>query len=1464
MGAVGSLMVTLGVRGFQGVKATFMALGTIARLTATTLLRGFGGAITSIIGSLVRLSARVAGFIIGWGSFIAGFASVGALAAGFMAVVHAAGAFEHGMQQVRAVMDEVTNKQFAEMTKMAEHLGETTIFTATEAAKGFETLARAGFTAEQQLASIGAVLDLASAEMLTMDEAATIVIDTLGQFQMGVEKATYVADLLAQASIIANVSVHQLAESIRFAGAAAEGINIPLEEMVKLFTAVANAGIRASQAGVGFQRVISTLLAPSKEASRLMFRLGIDFRSFADGTQTLTDTLAQLGVALKRYPGAALDIFGMRCGRVAQAAAQTMAETMRKYGKALEDVTGTVQKIAQQRLDSLVGSVMILKSAWDQLLITLGTAGGENSLIGRLTRLVRQTLIPLVSGLSRWAKESEGLIPILARLWGIVKLLGSDIAKFAASIWLTIKALLSTPKDMFEGGVFGLFGDLLTNTFVKAATTAGLALIAALVSVLGRGLVEIVTMIDAALSDLGNAIMGDLINDLKSGINVLIDGLVWMHEQFIKLASVPWFSEKLGFGPEFVENTNGAIAALKGMKLQIDESTVSADSASEAIGTRLREAMKNITIAVQTDMQNTLPMIRAFVGDMGQGWEALGDTLQESLLPHFQSLTTALDLLTKGDAAKGIDQIWQEIKVAMAGIGKEMDKVREEIDAADTKFQSSVGEGAIAKFFNASIQGARAFIAGMLTVVNQVPDIYASLSEAGESFATQLQTSLSKNFTDLLFPDKKMFHDAEQAIDDYIHAYNINWQEGMRDALREFKQSGVPDADQWADKLEEAATLGFTDKRKNQFTGLGAINKLVEQMFGEFAEQTEFAHRIKRFFGGFANAVEEGFKDVITDLLARETIRAFTNKLANMISTGNEKGDAKPMEVSVTERVTSLFDNLAFPFFVAIAAGLSPLESILVTIGLNWAADVAKKLFPESMTTKITEAMQWVFKNTGVGVSAFGIFTLFGASPLASAIVGGAAMIVEAILQQFTGRGFLDKLTGAISNLFAGNKPDSDKLLPGETGMVLDDVGSQAGSKFGDGFSKGFSDFMKGAGIGAMTGALSDVFLGTGKEGTIGGTIGGGFGALIGSAIPGVGSTLGAFGGSIIGTAIGSLFNDSPNKLEKVKRQMDRMGAAQLLALIRQAQVDPIGVFGVASEADANELLKYAISGFNVHLYDAGKEMGLSGGKFEDTKIKGANQVGQSLASVRGLKIPELADLTALFGSPTTAPIGIFGGVPTVLSPSAGGKSAIEKSPELTALENIVAILEAIRKDAMGGMAGSSPAAHPALPPSPVAFASPTPAPIQAPVFTPASAGLERFNISSNPWVEGLIGTGIHDYNGVRGIFERDGAYAIFRPMQGGMASGGPVSRTGPIMAHRGEFMMDADTVARVGMDTLRGIQNGGRASGGGDTYYIEAVDAASFEEWLRARGGGQAMKSYMRSESQNGQWFLHDSGVRS
>ncbi|MCA9496340.1 MAG: phage tail tape measure protein, partial [Nanoarchaeota archaeon] len=128
--------------------------------------------------------------------------------------------FSDTMGAVNAVTN-ATAREFDALTQQALLMGATTRFTAEQAAEGLKALAKAGFTAQEQIATLPAVMRLAQAAATELATAAQIATVVMNEFQMDPEQFIQASDAIALAANRTLASVEDLGFSFKYVGALA-------------------------------------------------------------------------------------------------------------------------------------------------------------------------------------------------------------------------------------------------------------------------------------------------------------------------------------------------------------------------------------------------------------------------------------------------------------------------------------------------------------------------------------------------------------------------------------------------------------------------------------------------------------------------------------------------------------------------------------------------------------------------------------------------------------------------------------------------------------------------------------------------------------------------------------------------------------------------------------------------------------------------------------------------------------------------------------------------------------------------------------------------------------------------------------------------------------------------------------------------------------------------------------------
>lgn len=314
--------------------------------------------------------------------------------------------FSETMATVGAISGATAN-QFKDLTAVAEELGATTRFSATQAGEGLLFLARAGFSVEESIATVDDTLRLAQAGALELGQAADIATNVLTGFRLPVSDATRVVDVLALAANSANTSVGQFGEAMKFVAPVAAGVKVPIEEAGAAIGALSDAGLQASLAGTGLRAVLASLERPGGAQTVILDELGVKAEEVQISTVGLTGALKVLAAA-GIDTGQALALFGKRGGPAFDVLVNSIPKIEGLNAK-LKEAEGTADRVSKIMDTSLKGALLAVKSAFEAVIISAGRFGGE----GGLQQFLRG-LANLLRGLARNFEVIQKAIQITA------------------------------------------------------------------------------------------------------------------------------------------------------------------------------------------------------------------------------------------------------------------------------------------------------------------------------------------------------------------------------------------------------------------------------------------------------------------------------------------------------------------------------------------------------------------------------------------------------------------------------------------------------------------------------------------------------------------------------------------------------------------------------------------------------------------------------------------------------------------------------------------------------------------------------------------------------------------------------------------------------------------------------------------------------------------------------------------
>ena len=282
--------------------------------------------------------------------------------------------FEAAMSQVAAISG-ATGQELELLTETAKHYGETTAFSASQAAEALNYMALAGWDAQQSVDALGGVLDLAAASGMDLGRASDAVTDYLSAFSMEASQAGYMADLMAYAQSRSNTSASQLADAYGNCASSMHAAGQDIETTTAMLMALANQGIKGGEAGTQMAAVMRDLTQKMDKGQIMIGKTAVKVTDAAGNFRDLNDIIMDVGKATEgmgtaEQSAAIMETFTARSVKAIQTILNEGVENVNQYEEALRGSEGTAAEQAKIMMDNLQGDIKIFKSALEGVQIT--------------------------------------------------------------------------------------------------------------------------------------------------------------------------------------------------------------------------------------------------------------------------------------------------------------------------------------------------------------------------------------------------------------------------------------------------------------------------------------------------------------------------------------------------------------------------------------------------------------------------------------------------------------------------------------------------------------------------------------------------------------------------------------------------------------------------------------------------------------------------------------------------------------------------------------------------------------------------------------------------------------------------------------------------------------------------------------------------------------------------------------
>lgn len=290
-----------------------------------------------------------------------------------------------------------TENQMSGLSETAQTLGLRTMFMSKDIASGMKYLAMAGNDANQIQEMISGAAMMANAtgmELGGKGGAADLLTNIMRTFKLdGQQAADIVGDQLTKAVMSANVSMPDLAESLKYSAASMVTLKQQLPQVAAMIGTLGNAGIQGSMAGTSIRNMADYLTQsitnPNFKGAKALAKLGLGKQDFVDANGDLQDfavilekiNTATQGLSTVHQNAVFKSIFGVRGMRAAVAIMRDTEGYFDLLNKIQNNSAGFTEEVVRKRMETFAGKIDIVQSATENLMTTFSKALDKNPII---------------------------------------------------------------------------------------------------------------------------------------------------------------------------------------------------------------------------------------------------------------------------------------------------------------------------------------------------------------------------------------------------------------------------------------------------------------------------------------------------------------------------------------------------------------------------------------------------------------------------------------------------------------------------------------------------------------------------------------------------------------------------------------------------------------------------------------------------------------------------------------------------------------------------------------------------------------------------------------------------------------------------------------------------------------------------------------------------------------------------
>jgi TP901 family phage tail tape measure protein len=349
------------------------------------------------------------------------------------------------------------------LEQTARRLGETTQFSASEAASAMTFLGMAGFKTNEIISATPGMLDLAQAAGSDLAGTADIASNILSGFSLKADEMGRVGDVLSATFTTSNTTLQMLGDTLKYAAPVASSAGASIEQVAAMAGLLGNVGIQGSMAGTALRAAFLRLSAPPKVAADALANLGVEVKDLDGNLRSVPELLQELakateGLGSAERAEAIKQIFGSEASAgLTELLKQAGSGALDSYIQQLRQAKGTADTMAKKMSATTAGSLKRLGSALESVAISIGSLLLPSVAAGA----------QLFAGMASWVSGAAQEYPWLTKV-----IVGATVGLVALKVTAIAGAYAFT---FLKGGVLSLLTAYRTLSAGIAMAQLGMA-----------------------------------------------------------------------------------------------------------------------------------------------------------------------------------------------------------------------------------------------------------------------------------------------------------------------------------------------------------------------------------------------------------------------------------------------------------------------------------------------------------------------------------------------------------------------------------------------------------------------------------------------------------------------------------------------------------------------------------------------------------------------------------------------------------------------------------------------------------------------------------------------------------------------------------------------------------------------------------------------------------------------------